>query len=90
MLVEADIMKDVTWQLQDIFFDNPEWGAVIFNMVHDEINGECNREYKQIVGETIRGVFRDCFSKWVKVIPVLDEKFEEDPCCGFMESWKEK
>jgi len=90
LLVEADIMKDVTWQLQDIFFDNPEWGAVIFNMVHDEINGECNREYKQIVGETIRGVFRDCFSKWVKVIPVLDEKFEEDPCCGFMESWKEK
>lgn len=90
LLVESDVMKDIVQRLQDLFYDNPEWGAVIFNMVHDEFNGECNREYKEVVGKAIQTIFKECFSKWVTAIPVLDDKFEADPCCGFMESWDEK
>jgi DNA polymerase I-like protein with 3'-5' exonuclease and polymerase domains len=90
LLVESDVMKEVAARLQNEFHEHPEWGAVIFNMVHDEFNGECNVEYKEVVGKLIQTIFRECFSKWVKIIPVLDEKFEEDPCCGFMASWDEK
>jgi DNA polymerase I-like protein with 3'-5' exonuclease and polymerase domains len=90
LLVESDVMKDIVQRLQDQFYENPEWGAVIFNMVHDEFNGECNHEYKEVVGKAIQTTFRECFSKWVTAIPVLDDKFEADPCCGFMESWDEK
>jgi DNA polymerase I-like protein with 3'-5' exonuclease and polymerase domains len=90
LLVEGDLLKMWMAEVQDKFWETPEWNANIINMVHDEINLVCSEQYKQEVANFVVQKMEEVFSAFITIIPALEPKMINSPTCGMCKNWSEK
>lgn len=90
LLVEGDLLKMWMAEVQDKFWETPEWNANIINMVHDEINLVCSEQYKQEVADFVVQKMEEVFSAFITIIPALEPKMINNPTCGMCKNWSEK
>jgi DNA polymerase I len=88
-LAEGDMLKMWMADVQDIFWETPEWQANVINMIHDEILVECRREYKDVVAKVIVNKMNEIWSQWVNIIPVVSDKVLANPSVGMVNRWSE-
>jgi DNA polymerase I-like protein with 3'-5' exonuclease and polymerase domains len=90
LLAEGNLLKMWMAEVQDKFWETPEWAANIINMVHDEINLVCLESYKQEVADFVVEKMDEVFSEYITVLPALENKMIEDHMCGICKNWSEK
>ena len=84
---EADIIKTAMHEIQTAFDLNPEWGAIICNCAHDELDIECNEDFAVRVAAVVCNELWGAMSIWVTDIPVTDSPDFKSIICN---SWAEK
>jgi len=90
LLVEGDLLKMWMAEVQDKFWETPQWEANIINMVHDEINLVCLEKYKQEVADFVVKKMDEVFSQFITIIPALEPKMLNNSACGLCKNWSEK
>jgi DNA polymerase I-like protein with 3'-5' exonuclease and polymerase domains len=90
LLAEANLLKLWMADVQDKFWETPEWQANIINMVHDEINFVCAERYKTEVANFVVDKMQEIFSEFITIIPALENKMLKNPECGMCKNWSEK
>lgn len=88
-LAEGDMLKMWMADVQDKFWETPEWGANIINMVHDEIVLSCKKEYKEEIAKFVVDKMVEIWSKWVNIIPVVPNDVLENPAGGMVYLWSQ-
>jgi DNA polymerase I-like protein with 3'-5' exonuclease and polymerase domains len=72
LMSEGDMMKDWMGQCIRLFDENPEWGARVCNVSHDELDFTVLEEYAEICAEKIYFLMKEIFEGWYKIIPFND------------------
>lgn len=90
LMTEADLLKHWMAEVQDKFWETPEWEADIINMVHDEINFVYNKDYQDEIAKFVADKMNEIFSTIITVIPALENKMYKNPACGMAEAWSDK
>ncbi|MGL5077765.1 MAG: DNA polymerase, partial [Waterburya sp.] len=86
MAVESHIMKSAMIRIQKTFDKNPQWGAKLVEMTHDEIGAECRPDYKLEVAKVVFHGMDDEMKRIVKSIPTTQDTAEK---C-IVTSWADK
>ncbi|MGL5078336.1 MAG: hypothetical protein ACRDBG_21265, partial [Waterburya sp.] len=86
MAVESHIMKSAMIRIQKTFDKNPQWGALLVEMTHDEIGAECHPDYKLEVAKVVFHGMDDEMKRIVKSIPTTQDT--ADKC--IVTSWADK
>jgi hypothetical protein len=87
---EANMMKEWMFKVQDKFWETPEWESDIVHMSHDEIIFVYLKEKKEEIAKFVVDKMNECFSKYITIIPALEDKLFSDPCDGMKTNWSEK
>ena len=90
LATEADGMKKLMYEVQNKFWETPEWRSNIVHMAHDEILFTYYKKYTKEIAEFVVGKMNEVFSEYVDVIPALDGATLNNPTIGMKTSWDEK
>ena len=88
-LAEGDMLKMWMSEVQDKFWETPEWHGNILNMIHDELLLSCKKEYKDEVAKFVVDTMVQVWSKWVNIIPVVPNDVLENPSSGMVYLWSQ-
>lgn len=90
LATEADGMKKLMYEIQNKFWETPEWRSNIVHMAHDEIIFVYYKKYTKEIAEFVVSKMNEVFSEYVDVIPALDGATLNNPTIGMKTSWDEK
>jgi DNA polymerase I-like protein with 3'-5' exonuclease and polymerase domains len=90
LATEADGMKKFLYEIQNKFWETPEWNANVVHMSHDEALFTYEKLHTKAIAEFVVGTMNEVFSEYVNVIPALDGATLNNPTNGMKTSWDEK
>ena len=67
---EAVIMKQSCGDIYRQIKENPQWGAKLINMVHDQVDLECLSEYAEEVAHMVGVTIKKNLEDYIQTIPV--------------------
>lgn len=89
MMTEADCVKFAMGNILRDFDARPEWGALLVNMAHDEIDFECWAEHAEAVAAAVHSRFQEAMVR-VGVVSVPVDEPGADSRKLIKESWASK
>ena len=85
---EADAIKYAIGQYLEDIDNNPQWGARLGILVHDEVDLTVKEDYSLEAAKLLKQRMREGMQKFVKTIPVDEPKSKPEDC--ICSSWADK